>query len=111
MQNRKVLMQLEKKGDKMEVPREIDHFIYFKSEAQQRGFVDKVTEKGYKVRLSDEKTVEERKAEGHTYPYTVEAIREDSPLDINNIVWELIELARPFEGEYDGWGCVNVTDN
>ena len=95
MQNRKVLMQLEKKGDKMEVPREIDQ----------------VAEKGYKVRLSDEKTVEERKSEGHTFPYTVEATREDSPLDINNIVWELIELASSFEGEYDGWGCVNVTDN
>ena len=33
MQNRKVLMQLEKNGDKMEVPREIDHFIYFKEAA------------------------------------------------------------------------------
>ena len=111
MQNRKVLMQLEKKRDKLEVPREIDHFIYFKSEAQQQGFAEKVAEKGYKVRLSDEKTVEERKSEGHTFPYTVEATREDSPLDINNIVWELIELASSFEGEYDGWGCVNVTDN
>ena len=94
-----------------QVPREIDHFIYFKSEAQQQGFAEKVAEKGYKVRLSDEKTVEERKFEGHTFPYTVEATREDSPLDINNIVWELIELASSFEGEYDGWGCVNVTDN
>jgi len=38
MQNRKVLMQLEKNGDKMEVPREIDHFIYFKEAAQQQAF-------------------------------------------------------------------------
>ncbi|GJH41167.1 hypothetical protein RCZ04_17170 [Capnocytophaga sp. HP1101] len=111
MQNRKVLMQLEKNGDKMDVPREIDHFIYFKREAQQQDFAKEVEAKGYRVRLSDEKTVEERKAEGYAQPYTVEATREDSPLDINNIVWELIELARPFEGEYDGWGCVNVSDN
>ena len=34
MQNRKVLMQLEKNGDKMEVPCEIDHFFYFKEAAQ-----------------------------------------------------------------------------
>ena len=98
MQNRKVLMQLEKNGDKMEVPREIDHFIYFK-EAEAKGF---------KVLLSDEKTVEERKAENYTHPYTVQATREDSPLDIDDIVWDLLELASPFEGNYDGWGCVNV---
>ena len=108
MQNRKVLMQLEKNGDKMEVPREIDHFIYFKEAAQQQAFAKEVEAKGFKVLLSDEKTVEERKAENYTHPYTVQASREDSPLDIDDIVWNLLELASPFEGEYDGWGCVNV---
>ena len=108
MQNRKVLMQLEKNGDKMEVPREIDHFIYFKEAAQQQAFAKEVEAKGFKVLLSDEKTVEERKAENYTHPYTVQASREDSPLDIDDIVWNLLELASPFEGDYDGWGCVNV---
>ena len=108
MQNRKVLMQLEKNGDKMEVPREIDHFIYFKEAAQQQAFAKEVEAKGFKVLLSDEKTVEERKAENYTHPYTVQASREDSPLDIDDIVWDLLELASSFEGEYDGWGCVNV---
>ena len=108
MQNRKVLMQLEKNGDKMEVPREIDHFIYFKEAAQQQAFAKEAEAKGFKVLLSDEKTVEERKAKNYTHPYTVQATREDSPLDINDIVWDLLELASPFEGEYDGWGCVNV---
>ncbi|WP_315500698.1 DUF695 domain-containing protein [Capnocytophaga gingivalis] len=108
MQNRKVLMQLEKNGDKMEVPREIDHFIYFKEAAQQQAFAKEAEAKGFKVLLSDEKTVEERKAKNYTHPYTVQATREDSPLDINDIVWDLLELASPFEGNYDGWGCVNV---
>ena len=108
MQNRKVLMQLEKNGDKMEVPREIDHFIYFKEAAQQQAFAKEAEAKGFKVRFNDDEFVEERKAEGKEYPYMVEATREDSPLDINDIVWDLLELASPFEGEYDGWGCVNV---
>jgi len=108
MQNRKVLMQLEKNGDKMEVPREIDHFIYFKEAAQQQAFAKEVEAKGFKVRFNDDEFVEERKAEGKEYPYMVEATREDSPLAIDDIVWDLLELASPFEGNYDGWGCVNV---
>ena len=108
MQNRKVLMQLEKNGDKMEVPREIDHFFYFKEAAQQQSFAKEAEAKGFKVRFNDDEFVEDRKAEGKEYPYMVEATREDSPLDINDIVWDLLELASPFEGNYDGWGCVNV---
>ena len=108
MQNRKVLMQLEKNGDKMEVPREIDHFFYFKEADQQQAFDKEAEAKGFKVRFNDDEFVEERKAEGKEYPYMVEASREDSPLDIDDIVWDLLELASPFEGNYDGWGCVNV---
>ena len=108
MQNRKVLMQLEKNGDKMEVPREIDHFIYFKEAAQQQAFAKEAEAKGFKVRFNDDEFVEERKAEGKEYPYMVEATREDSPLAIDDIVWDLLELASPFEGNYDGWGCANV---
>ena len=108
MQNRKVLMQLEKNGDKMEVPREIDHFFYFKEATQQQAFAKEAETKGFKVRFNDDEFVEDRKAEGKEYPYMVEATREDSPLDIDDIVWDLLELASPFEGEYDGWGCVNV---
>ncbi len=108
MQNRKVLMQLEKNGDKMEVPREIDHFIYFKEMAQQQAFAKEAEAKGFKVRFNDDEFLEDRKAEGKEYPYMVEATREDSPLAINDIVWDLLELASPFEGNYDGWGCVNV---
>ena len=108
MQNRKVLMQLEKNGDKMEVPREIDHFIYFKEATQQQAFAKEAETKGFKVRFNDDEFVEDRKAEGKEYPYMVEATREDSPLAIDDIVWDLLELASPFEGNYDGWGCVNV---
>ena len=108
MQNRKVLMQLEKNGDKMEVPREIDHFIYFKEADQQQAFAKEAEAKGFKVRFNDDEFVEDRKAEEKEYPYMVEASREDSPLDIDDIVWDLLELASPFEGDYDGWGCANV---
>ena len=108
MQNRKVLMQLVKKGDIMEVPREIDDFFYFKEAAQQQAFAKEVEAKGFKVRFNDDEFVEDRKAEGKEYPYMVEATREDSPLAIDDIVWNLLELASSFEGVYAGWGCVSV---
>ena len=60
------------------------------------------------MRFNDDEFVEDRKAEGKEYPYMVEATREDSPLAIDDIVWDLLELASPFEGNYDGWGCANV---
>ncbi|MBM0650794.1 DUF695 domain-containing protein, partial [Capnocytophaga genosp. AHN8471] len=42
------------------------------------------------------------KAEGKECLYMVEATREDCRLDIDDIVWDLLELASPFEGNYDG---------
>ena len=71
-------------------------------------FAKEAEAKGFKVRFNDDEFVEDRKAEGKEYPYMVEATREDSPLDIDDIVWDLLELASPFEGDYDGWGCANV---
>ena len=45
------------------------------------------------MRFNDDEFVEDRKAEGKEYPYMVEATREDSLLDIDDIVWDLLELA------------------
>ena len=110
IQNRKVIMQLEQNGDKLEVPREIDHFIYFKTAEQQQGFAKEAQEKGFTVLLNDEEDARTRAAEGQAYPYTVQATGKDSPENINNIVWDIMDLAEPFEGDYDGWGCPNVLE-
>ncbi|MDU3925208.1 MAG: ribonuclease E inhibitor RraB [Staphylococcus aureus] len=38
------------------------------------------------------------------YPYVLVIGREDAFEDINETVWYLMDLAKEFDGEYDGWG-------
>ena len=44
------------------------------------------------------------------YPYQLNISRMDNAIysHVNQIVWELIEIAEPLNGYYDGWGC-NIT--
>ena len=51
-------------------------------------------------RLDDEKN----------YPYQLNISRMDNAIysHVNQIVWELIEIAKSLDGYYDGWGC-NIT--
>jgi len=53
MQNRRVVMQLEENGDNLDIPREIDHWIYFDNEQSRAQYVEKVIRKGYKVVSED----------------------------------------------------------
>ena len=41
MQNRRVVMQLEENGDNLDIPREIDHWIYFDNEQSRAEYVEK----------------------------------------------------------------------
>ena len=38
------------------------------------------------------------------YPYVLVIGGEDAFEDINETVWYLMDLAKEFDGEYDGWG-------
>ena len=99
MQNRKVVMQLEENGDNIEAPREIDHWIYFDNEQSRAEYVQKVTEKGYKV------VAEDFIEEGNSHHFQLHIVREDCPHGIDRVVWELKELADNYDAYYDGWGC------
>ena len=50
------------------------------------------------------------KIDNGKYPYQVNIAREDAPININNITWELVDLANQLKGYYDGWGCVLAKD-
>ena len=66
--------------------------------------IKKVEELGYKI-LSSKKLDDEK-----NYPYQLNISRMDNAIysHVNQIVWELIEIAEPLNGYYDGWGC-NIT--
>jgi len=44
------------------------------------------------------------------YPYQLNISRMDNAIyaHVNEIVWELVEIAESLDGYYDGWGC-NIT--
>ena len=103
MQNRKVLQKLEEDNDNLKNNRKIDHWLYFINEESVNEFVNKVKKIGYTI-LSSEKI------DNGKYPYQVNIAREDAPININNITWELVDLANQLKGYYDGWGCVLAKD-
>ena len=96
LRNRKVLEVLEERGDKMEVAREISHWVYFPDVEKANRFAEKVKEEGFTLRLDP---VE------NGGRYGVQFYREDVPSAdrIDEITFELQKLANAYGGDYDGW--------
>lgn len=98
--NRNVIHQLSENGDNPDAIRPIDHWLYFATEEEQKGFITEVTQQGFALQSSD-------KLDDKEYPFQVYVIKENTThLEaINNDVWDLMDLADKFGGYYDGWGC------
>ena len=99
--DRRVVAQLAEHGDRLEVPRPVDHFIGFEDAKSRDAFMAAARERGF--------TAEEGGSDGDTFP--VQLIRIDPvELDhIHDVVMELIELADEHGGDYDGWGAPIAT--
>lgn len=105
IQNQKFLLSLQEHGDNPEKEREVDHWIYFKTEEDRDNYIKKVEELGYKI-LSAEK------AEEGDFPFQLNISRQNNTnwSDVNEYVWELKSIASENNGEYDGWGCPIVKE-
>ena len=104
MMNRSVIENLMKQGDNLEKEREIDHWLYFYSEESLNLATKKLKELGYNI-LSSKKM--ENEADDS---YQINISRMDNVVfnHINEVVWELVEIAESLNGYYDGWGCTVV---
>ncbi|MFL5319518.1 MAG: DUF695 domain-containing protein [Myxococcaceae bacterium] len=99
IQNRRVVTELTKNGDRNDVPRPIDHLAYFPSEATANAASGDLKSLGYVVDAPkpnrDEWSVSFRRTE------SLQKGRMDP------ITAELCELiADKHGGRYDGWGCM-----
>ena len=94
--NNRVRRQLEANGDESSIPREIDHWLYFPSDADRAAFISEIEPEGFSVKLLEP---EEDK------PFGILVQRSDAPDDIDDVTWPLRELAGAHGGIYDGWGC------
>lgn len=99
IQNRRVIDQLEKGGDKLIKSREVFHWIYFKSNIDREKFLEKIKNDNFTIvdKGSDNTWGE--------FAYRLEIKRIDK-VDINSVneyVIYLWKLAIEMNGEYDGW--------
>lgn len=97
--NRHVIDNLEKSGDKLTQPREVNHWIYFKSTGERRKYIGKVKEQGFKIEntsvLDDEREFK--------YSLIISRVDNVGYDDVDDYVLSLWELANELGGKYDGW--------
>lgn len=98
IENRKVLEVLEQKNDTLKRPRDVCHWIYFRTEADRGEFWDAVSPLEYRVQS-------QLQSYRSDFPFGVCIVRFQSvnPTELDNAVIELFRLAKKHRGDYDGW--------
>jgi uncharacterized protein (TIGR01619 family) len=99
--NQHVISRLYDAGDSLTEPRPVDHFANFQSETDRESFIVAAAELGYEAVSRPERSEEETE-----FPFAVGLLRVDivDAETIDRITLELFELARQYDGEYEGWG-------
>jgi|SRR5882672_1169021 len=101
--NMDLLDVLAEKGDILTVAREVQHWVYFRSEPSRDFFRNAAATAGFKI-------MSESSSEGEL-PFGISVARVQSieQSSIDRTVIELLNLSRRFDGEYDGWETPIVT--
>jgi uncharacterized protein (TIGR01619 family) len=97
--NRQLVEQLIENGDELTVPREVNHWIYFRTEEDRDRYIIKTNKEGFIV---ESKEYDKSEME---YPFSLVIKRVDKVdlVSVNEYVLFLRELALENNGEYDGW--------
>ncbi len=97
--NRRVVENLEKNGDKLIQPREVNHWIYFKTTEGREKYIEKVKEKGFKIEDIDK--IDHNK--DFKYKLRISRVDKVGQEDVDGYALYLWELANELDGDYDGW--------
>jgi len=99
IQNRRVVDNLEKNGDLLTKARQVDHWIYFKTDSDRTDFLKRIEPLKFDIVSGDEKT------SFGDFPYKLHISRIDKvDLDsVDDYVLDLWEFANECNGDYDGW--------
>ncbi len=97
LEDKHVVEYLKKNGDKLITPREVFHWIYFKTEEDAENFKNEVERENFIF-------VSQRKVEDD-FPFQVELKRIDKVdiKSVNEYTSYLLALAEKNNGDYDGW--------
>ncbi len=100
--NRHVIENLMESGDTLTTPRPVDHFASFPTKADRAAFIQAAKDAGYEV--ISEKYNKEPDCET---PFTV-GLQRVSAVEfdiIDEMTFELFDLAMENNGDYEGWGA------
>lgn len=98
IENEKVILNLTKEGDDLSKPRQVDHWLSFKTQADRESFLKYALQEKYKVE-------EKKYVEKGPLHYQLHLSRTDK-VDISSITKVTMALrkkAKELNGDYDGW--------
>jgi hypothetical protein len=98
MSNQKIVLKLQEAGDKLEKPRKVDHWLYFKTEASLNCILAYLKTNHFEIENKE-------KDNSSDSPFKLQISRTDKvDLDsITQITLELRKQALKCNGDYDGW--------
>ena len=105
IKNREVLEALERSGDKLESPRDILHWAYFKTKKERSDFWNLAKALGYRL---DSKS--EFREMDNPYGICVGKKQDIASDALDEAVIDLFRAAKQANGEYDGWESPVVAD-
>ncbi|MFT3700949.1 MAG: DUF695 domain-containing protein [Agriterribacter sp.] len=99
IQNRRVVDDMKEKGDVLTAPRRVDHFIYFKTEADRKKYASIVQDSGFVIENAG------KELGAVNRPYSLQISRADriDYASIDKVTLYLWELALKHFAKYDGW--------
>ena len=108
--NREILSACEKHGDQVEVPRPIEHWLYFDTEHDMLNAIEKAAALGFTVIDSEKVEAEEEAKDLEDLGYRLILSKENTPVQIDGDTWDLIDIALDTHGGYDGWETILVKE-
>ncbi|MGG1629569.1 DUF695 domain-containing protein [Rossellomorea sp. NRS-1567] len=98
MGNRHVVERLEESGDTLQVPRKVDHWVYFDHPKSMKRFTKAIKKEGFSIESETGHPNEEGK-----YVLTISRVDLVDLPSINEVTDLLVEISETYDGEYDGW--------
>lgn len=102
MRNRRLLEALAADGDVHELPRPVDHWLYFADESGRAACRQTLAEIGFAI---EDEGFDQPDARQMPFSLVVSRLDSVDKHSINGLTLELARLAREHRGSYDGWGC------
>ena len=108
--NREILSACQKHDDQVDVPRPIEHWLYFDTEQDMLSAIEKAAALGFTVYSSEKVVPEEGKEVQEDLGYCLILSKENTPINIDGDTWDLIDIALDTHGGYDGWETILVKE-